>query len=306
MVATIGALAFALELTPRPAAGQTVIFDPSSFNSTFAPQLRFRQVDRTCPGCETRPGYVHLALDSELLDDNFLNGVKYSDSGGGPFNVNERVADFWYNAAMRRLHIRSLIMAEVDDPVDIKLARVPGTYPNGPLLQQGGPTITGHIGFADWNTGGMRAYYAAAQGQTDGNGVTGSYLISLASGQSGNTNLSFKAGDELLARVRIHPDGHINFNNEYFPGTPIPPHTMHALTITGSGGNVLHGVTTVSSGLVSGTSAWVGCPSGTVTISGGGGCDVGGLRASQPSNGGWEVVCEAAGQNRAYAVCAAQ
>jgi hypothetical protein len=301
----IPALAAAAVLTPEVVNAQTSVFNPSSFNSTFAPQLRFRQVNRTCPGCETRPGFVHLALDSELLTNSFLNGVKYTDSGGGAFNVNERVADFWYNAAMRRLHIRSLVMAEVDDPVDIKLARVPGTYPNGPLLVQGGPTVSGHIGFADWNAGGMRAYYAAAQGLTDGNGITGSYLLSLASGQSGNTNLGFKGADELVARVRLFPDGHIDFNNEFFPGTTIPPHVMHALSINGSGGDVPHDVETATSGLVGGTSAWVGCPVGKQAIGGGGGCDNGGLRASQPVNGGWEIVCEASGQNRAYAICAA-
>ncbi len=296
-----------LILLPWQAQAQNVEFDPPSWNSLFSPHVRIRLANSTCLGCEERPGHAHFTLDSELLTDTLLNNISYNDSGGGPYNVHERVADFWYNAVHRRLHLRTIILVEVDDPADIKLARAPGTYPNGPLYQQAGSTISGHVGFADWNSDGVRAYYAAAQGLTDGNGVTGSYLVSLASGQSGQSNLGSGFGPEdMLRRVRFRPNGQIDFNYEYPAGSPPPAHQMHALNITGSGGNVLHAVETVQSAPIYGTAVWQGCPAGKTAIGGGGGCDNGGLRASQPINGGWEVVCAESGWNRAYAICVQQ
>src|ERR1051325_9337022 len=47
-----------------PAAGQSILFE-----NTISNALRQRPANRQCPGCEERPGAVHLIGDSPLLTD---------------------------------------------------------------------------------------------------------------------------------------------------------------------------------------------------------------------------------------------
>jgi hypothetical protein len=41
--------------------------------------------------------------------------------------------DVYWDAKGRKLHARSLILTEIDDPVDLRFRRAPGKYPDGPL-----------------------------------------------------------------------------------------------------------------------------------------------------------------------------
>lgn len=62
--------------------------------------------------------------------------------------------DLWWDEEHRRLHSRTYIATEVDDPPELALRRAGGTYPNGPVAQtQAGENLglvhwTGHTGLA--------------------------------------------------------------------------------------------------------------------------------------------------------------
>jgi hypothetical protein len=68
----------------------------------------------------------------------FLDNLKV----GGDFQVgpNTGVAspiqapiDVYWDRPGRKLHARSLILTEIDDPVDLRIRRAPGKYPDGPV-----------------------------------------------------------------------------------------------------------------------------------------------------------------------------
>jgi hypothetical protein len=136
------------------------------------------------------------------------------------------VADFWYNAAARRVLARSLTLGEVDDPADLRLFRAPGAYPNTISGTVPPWTTSGHIGFAGFTVDdGVRAYYAAMQGfvLTKDTGVL---AFSTAMGRpSIGRHGAVYGTEDLVPHVAILPDGTTVF------GWDTPPRLRPTYTV---------------------------------------------------------------------------
>lgn len=229
-------------------------------------------------------------------------------SGGGPFGHNAAGPVLWYCPLHGLLTAQSLRASGANDPADVTLGRVPLT-PSGTIdwnasLDSLSGTTVGQVGFQTWRAGnGLGAHFAMVEGQQL-TGETGLLVLGLSSGRRGRTQFgSGFSSEDRLRRVVLFPDGHLNFDYEYDPSLPAIPHDMRALRVDGT--SVLHGVETFQVS-EQGDRVGVVCPLGSVVIGGGGGCDIGGVRASMPSGNGWEIVCEQKGLNRVYVLCARQ
>ena len=307
-------LAFAIAIAIAvPAEAQSVLFD-----ATLSNAIRQRPANRTCVGCEQRPGGMHLVADSPLLTDDWLARHDYRGSRG--FEDRNVVADFWYDAIHRRIFTRSGVFHDVDDPADVRLGRARGTYPNTldfDALHDEGTTV-GQVGFDKWTNDGFSSYFAAMQG-TVRDRDTGYLVFATAMGQPGITRTGSRfEEDDLVRHVRLHPTGQFEIGFETPSQNRIDPlllvrggaATEGALRVGGSGGNVPHACT-VRSAMAPGRDARVSCQPMEIAISGGGRCEKGDLKASRPlqtgaSPDGWEVSCAKSAQQTAYAICCAQ
>jgi hypothetical protein len=136
------------------------------------------------------------------------------------------VADFWYNAAARRVLARSLTLGEVDDPADLRLFRAPGAYPNVIGGTVSPWRTSGHVGFAGFTVeDGVRAYYGAMQGYVL-TPDTGVLAFSTAMGQSAvGRNGQPYGPQDLVPHVAIFPNGATVF------GWDTPPAMRPAYTV---------------------------------------------------------------------------
>jgi hypothetical protein len=309
------ASAFAIVLAlGSPAAAQSILFE-----KTLAHAIRHPAANRHCTGCETRPGTMHLIVDSPLLTDDWIAGHEYRGEDAA-FSDGKVVADFWYDAIHRRIHSRSAVFHEVDDPADVRLGRAAGTYPNtlafGTLLEDG--TTVGQIGFDRWTHDGFSSYFAAMQGLIHDEN-SGYLVLATAMGQPGITPGGSRfEEDELVRHVRLHPSGQFEIGFETPTENRVDPlllvhgtaATEGALRVGGAGGNVPHACT-VRTQTLRGREARVSCESMELAIGGGGQCGKGELKGSRPlqtgtSPNGWEVSCGGSAQQTAYAICCAQ
>jgi hypothetical protein len=301
-------------VTVTPAAAQSVLFE-----NTLSNAIRQRPANRSCAGCEERPGRVHLIADSPLLSDPWIAAHDYGGTNRATTDKTA-IADFWYDAVHRRIFSRSGVFHDVDDPADVRLGRAPGQYPNAPdystLLDEG--TTVGQVGFDKWTYDGFSSYFAAMQG-TVRDAQTGYLVLATAMGKPGVTRTGSRfEEDDLVRHVRLHPSGQLEVGFETPVDGLVDPlllvrgaaETEGALRVNGSGGNVPHACT-VRSAAARGRSARVSCEAAELAISGGGLCEKGDLKGSRPlqTDGrpdGWEVSCGKAAQQTAYAVCCAQ
>jgi hypothetical protein len=139
------------------------------------------------------------------------------------------VADFWYNAAARRVLARSLTLGEVDDPADLRLFRAPGAYP---IVIDGSVApwrTSGHVGFAGFTVDdGVRAYYGAMQGYVL-TPDTGVLAFSTAMGRSSVGRYGQRYGaQDLVPHVAIFPDGTTVFGWDT-PPSMRPTYTVQIL-----------------------------------------------------------------------------
>ncbi len=155
----------------------------------------------------TVEGYHFLVGENALITPAFLANHDYQSSGGS-FGDNAVVADFWYDAAHRRLHSRSLQLVDVDDPADLRLGRAAGWFPNGldfDATHKPG-TVVGHIGFVGWNNNGFTAYQAAIQGWVLTQTTQG-LCLTTATGVAGrNRTGSAYNADDLVCHVMVQPN----------------------------------------------------------------------------------------------------
>jgi hypothetical protein len=322
-------LAFAVAVvtaTVRPVAAQSILFDTTLANALrhviVEPRLgalRERPTNRTCEGCEDRPGRIHLVADSPLLTDEWLAAHDYHGSERASTD-GIATADFWYDGVHRRIFTRSAVFHDVDDPADVRLGRAPGHYPNPPdfdMLLGEGVTV-GQVGFDRWTHDGFSSYFAAMQG-TVRDEQTGYLVLATAMGQSGVTRTGSRfAPDDLIRHVRLHPSGQLEVGFE----TPIDNRpdplllvrgaatTEGPLTVQGLGGNVPHACT-VRSAASKARDVRVACQPMEIAISGGGRCERGDLKGTRPlqtgaSPDGWEVSCGREAIQTAYAICCGQ
>jgi len=193
--------------------------------------VRQRVVNRTCAGCESRPGTVHFIIDSPLLTDGWIAAHQYHPRTAR-LGDNAAIADFWYDGVHRRIFSRSAVFHEVDDPADLRLGRAPGRNPDRPdfdaMLTEG--TTVGQIGFDSWRPDGFGSYFAAIQGTVRDAG-TGYLVFATATGQSGvtRTGSRFEAED-LIRHVRLHPSGQFEIGFE----TPIESQPDPLLVVRGA------------------------------------------------------------------------
>jgi hypothetical protein len=301
-------------VTATPAAAQSVLFE-----NTLSNAIRERPANRSCPGCEDRPGMMHLIADSPLLTDQWIAGHDYRGSNRASGD-NTAIADFWYDAVHRRIFSRSGVFHDVDDPADIRLGRAPGQYPNAPdygTLHDEGTTV-GQVGFDKWTHEGFSSYFAAMQG-TVRDAQTGYLVLATAMGKPGITRTGSRfEEDDLVRHVRLHPSGQLEIGFETPADDRVDPlllvrgaaETEGPLRVNGSGGNVPHACT-VRSATARGRTARVSCEAAELAISGGGQCEKGDLKGSRPLQtgvrpDGWEVSCGKSAQQTAYAVCCAE
>ena len=308
------ASAFAIVVTTVTSApAQSVLFE-----STLSNALRQRAANRRCVGCEERPGTTHIIADSPLLTDEWIARHEYN----GPdraYGDNMVVADFWYDAIHRRIHSRSGVFHEVDDPADVRLGRAPGRYPNTldfDTLHDEGTTV-GQVGFDKWTHDGFSSYFAAMQG-TIRDAQTGYLVFATAMGKPGITRTGSRfEEDDLVRHVRLHPSGQLEVGFETPTQDRVDPlllvrgsaATEGPLRVDGSGGNVPHACT-VRSAVSRGRDARVSCGPMEIAISGGGRCEKGDLKGSRPlqagtSPDGWEVSCGRSAEQTVSAICCA-
>ena len=314
IIMTLASILAIVAATVTPADGQSVLFE-----NTLSNAIRQRPANRSCPGCEERPGTTHLIADSPLLTDLWIAAHDYAGSNRASAD-NKAIADFWYDAVHRRIYSRSGVFHEVDDPADIRLGRAPGQYPNAPdydtLLDEG--VTVGQVGFDKWTADGFSSYFAAMQG-TVRDAQTGYLVLATAMGKPGVTRTGSRfEEDDLVRHVRLHPSGQLEVGFETPVDDLVDPlllvrgaaETEGPLRVNGSGGNVPHACT-VRSAVARGRSARVSCQPAELAISGGGQCEKGDLNGSRPlqtsgSPDGWEVSCGKSAQQTAYAVCCAE
>lgn len=300
------------------------------------PTIRERPANRSCEGCPSRPGSVHVLIDSPLVSDAWLARHDYQANGAG-FGDNATVADFWYDAVHRRIMTRSAVLHEVDDPADVRLGRAPGIYPNGPdfAMTLGADTTVGQVGFETWTHNGYGAYFAAIQGTTRDAG-TGYLDLTTVTGISGRTRSgTWFSGEELVRHVRLHPEGTLEVGFGTDPDrTPDPLLLVHGnaqvegilrvngplqvdaaaevgALVTGPGGNVPHACALREAATPDARVARVTCGQGQLAIGGGGTCGAGDLKGSRPMQVGaipvaWEITCARKGTHTVYAICCDQ
>ena len=219
-----------------------------------------------------RVGPLHLLVDSPGLTPNWLAQHHYQ-AGGGLFGDNRAIADLWYDGVHRRLLTRSIQLGEVDDPVDIRLGRAEGTYPNivNPDRANDPDTVVGQIGGVMW------------YGQGSG---FGAYTSAIQFRAAGALELSIQdpATEDLIPQAGLPFTGGFSI---YRPGGNVP-YDVITRPLTWSGTEVV-----------------ARCQASEIVLSGGGSCTAGALRASMPVEGGWRLACSEAGAgNQAAVVCA--
>lgn len=348
-LAGIGALVLLMAVTPaRAQTGAVFSPSPALFSDLFRGDMsgvlragegtaswpsgiRHRPVNRSCAGCEDRPGTVHLIVDSSLLTDAWISGHQYHP-GSPRFGDNAAVADFWYDGVHRRIFSRSAVFHEVDDPADLRLGRAPGRYPNEPdfdaTLAEG--TTVGQVGFDTWRPDGFGSYFAAVQGTVRDSG-TGYLVLATATGRAGitRTGSQFDAED-LVRHVRLHPSGQfeIGFETpadaqpdplllvrgaagvEGSMGVAGPMQVEGPMRVNGVGGNVPHACS-VRSAKSRAKVVTAACGPSEIALSGGGTCEEGDLKGSRPLQSstvpdGWEVSCGGTGWQTAFVICCSQ
>ena len=290
-----------------------------------------------------RTGKEHLLEDENVnITDTFLANHT-EQSGGGTYGDNMAFADFWYDSIHRRVHGRSIDLKEIDDPVDVRIVRVPGSYPNTPNhgVFHGNGTVFGYFGFSQWrtNSNGAGSYFGALQGRIindASNGFTNNTgHLELATASGTNDDQPQFGPDDLQPRLRVSPDGTVTIG----PQKVDDPNFTHrgrlvvnsrssndvAVDVTqgwvrsgtgfciggdcrsswptGGGGTTGSLSCTNRVAFASGTEASVQCLSGETATGGGGGCDNGALRNTRPAGNGWEITCSSSGTNRVEAMC---
>jgi hypothetical protein len=201
---------------------------------------------------------VHLLADSPLLTRDWLSRHHYQ-SGGGTFGDNMAIADLWYDGVHRRLMARSIQFGEVDDPVDIRLGRAEGIYPNGPDLERPNhpDEVVGQIGGVSWR----------------GNGAGfGAYT----------SGIRFRAGGTMELATQ-NPE-----TEELVPQAGIP--AGGGLVIYRPGGNIPYDLVTRQR-IWSGSEVLARCEAAEIVLAGGGSCAAGALRTSMPVADGWRLAC---------------
>ncbi len=90
--------------------------------------------------------------DVSLARDVLIGNNKSYTGFGTPNNLAAPI-DFYYDAAFLRVHMRSLLMTEINDTPELGLRRTGGVYPDGPLA----PTLAGEalglVHFTGWADG---------------------------------------------------------------------------------------------------------------------------------------------------------
>ena len=218
-----------------------------------------------------RVGPLHLLVDSPLVTAEFLAGHHY-EANGTRLGDNAIVADAFYDAVHRRLIARSIQLGEVDDPVDIRLGRAEGVYPNQlDFGRSNDPDhVVGQIGGVRWTSGGFSAYTSA---------------VSFVAGGALELSAQDPSTEDLVPRARVSAGG---------------------FEILQAGGNVPFDVVTRQQ-TWDGAETVARCEAGEIVLSGGGLCQAGALRASRPVEGGWQVICTEPGRaNEVSLVCASQ
>jgi hypothetical protein len=78
-------------------------------------------------------------------DLKVTGGFQVGPNTGAQTKVQAPIDVYWDEAG-RKLHARSLILTEVDDPVDLRIRRAPGKFPDGPVVGTSpAGTLTGGI-----------------------------------------------------------------------------------------------------------------------------------------------------------------
>jgi hypothetical protein len=305
------------------AAGADVTAQSRATGFQPRPQLfgRLFAANRTCSGCEDRPGQAHFVMDSPRLTEEWLARHEYQ-SNGGSYGDNAAFADLWYDAVHRRLFSRSLVLHEVGDPADLRLGRAPGRYPNDPdftALLPSGETV-GHIGFVRWSQSGFSSYFAAMQGAVR-DVLTGYLDLSTATGVPGKSRSgSTYTSEELVKHVRLHPSGQLEI------GFDTDPEARPESSLLVRGNVQIEGTLMVGGSSVGepppapvlacsmrtatgrGRAAMAACDVGQVATGGGGTCASGEMRASRPllqaeTPAGWEVTCSRDGAHTVQVIC---
>jgi hypothetical protein len=163
----------------------------------------------------------------------------------------------------------------VDDPVDIRLGRAEGVYPNGldPERPNHPDVVVGQIGGVAWRGrgGGFGAY---------------------------TSGIRFRAGGALeLAKQDLETE-------DLVPQAGVP--LTGGFSIYRPGGNVPYDVVTRQRDW-DGGEVVARCEANEVVLGGGGSCAAGALRTSMPTDGGWRLACtEPAVHNQVSVICAKQ
>ena len=167
-----------------------------------------------------------LIGENKFVTKDFLAKHTYK-SGSTQFGDNYLIADNMYDGAHRRLITRSIQLGDIGDPVDIRLGRAPGDYPNG--LNKTGRldkfAIVGTIGGVGWTRKGFGSYQAAIQFGTnsiDTNGkddeYTGYMCLSTATGRVGLSpdGKYITNADTLICHILLTSDGRliIDYNTD--------------------------------------------------------------------------------------------
>jgi hypothetical protein len=184
---------------------------------------------------DTETDTTSLIFGENLRASVEFMGRHTRQANGGQFGDNALIADFLYDGAHRRVITRSLQLGEVDDPVDVRLGRAPGRYPNVVDFTRKLPpwTLVGQVGAVGWNTGGFSAYTTGIQFHVLGD--SGILCLSTAPmTPTGSRYSGESTGEHLLCRVAVFPDGSIvlGFNSD--PDKPPPVYVQGDLLVSGT------------------------------------------------------------------------
>ncbi len=230
-----------LQTLPMP--GYSDVYPGSVANVDNFATLRTHPVKRGNKSSQSNldwyEGYTHFMIDSPGVTGALLDGYNRETEHSGWYQNSFLVPDFWYDGATRRLRIRSLIMTDVGDPVDLSIVRVPGYYPNQQVITGNTQYATiGNIGFRTWLiNNGPSAYFASIQGIGGGiaGKATGLLVLATTPGASGaqrpigsNEDPELPAGGwggssydatDLVPHVALHPSGQFEIGFQTDPTT---------------------------------------------------------------------------------------
>lgn len=227
----------------------TIDLQGSTFSGTYTGGGTVKVI-RTSLKLRAQSSFVDLVSDGSrwLIESGSLETLGPRDvlighnTGYDGFDTNNSTArpiDFWYDAAKLRLHLRTVLLTEVDDPSELALRRVDvtgsSTYPDGPNLA--GVPSGSTLGMIHW-TGAVSSNYTFSSRSAQIYARAAEDITTTAAGGKlifATTPLGTAAGTADAAEIDASQNVHLGgaFGNQSFTAEKVSS-AVNYLAVAGS------------------------------------------------------------------------